>query len=156
MRNSVEVDGQTLVLNGMGIREATIFSINVFIAGLYLPETSDDGAAIIANDGLKRLVLHFVRDVPTDGMASGLTDSFGPGLASQVARFTGMLPAELTSGTTITLTHRPGVGLEVRVGRRRVGVMRGRRFSQAFFRFMIGPNPPNSGLKVGLLGGHCG
>ncbi|MEM9864672.1 MAG: chalcone isomerase family protein, partial [Myxococcota bacterium] len=28
MRNSIEVDGQTLVLNGMGVREATVFNVN--------------------------------------------------------------------------------------------------------------------------------
>ena len=156
MRDSIVVDGETLVLNGMGIREATIFSIDVFIAGLYLLVASDDDAAIITDDHLKRLVIRFVRDVPTDGLADGLAESFGPRLASEVARFPAMLPAELTSGTVIILTHRPQIGLEVRIGRRRVGVIRGQRFSQAFFRFMIGPNPPNSGLKVGLLGGHCG
>jgi hypothetical protein len=155
MRGTVEVDGQTLVLNGMGIREATVFNLDVFVAGLYLPEASTDGAAIIRARGLKRLVLHFVRDVPRDGLASGLTDSFGAGLANQVRRFTGMLPAEITEGTIITLTYRPGGGLEVTVNGRRRGAISGDAFAGAFFRFLIGPNPPNSGLKRGLLGGHC-
>ncbi len=156
MPASVEVDGQTLVLNGMGIREATVFSLDVFVAGLYLPATSTDGDAIIRGRGLKRLVLRFVRAVPRDGLASGLNDAFGPSLAGQVTRFTAMLPAELTEGTVITLTYRPDAGLEVQVGGRLRGVISGDAFAGAFFRFLIGPNPPNRGLKRGLLGGQCG
>lgn len=139
----------------MGIREATVFSVDVFVAGLYLPETSTDGAAIIRARVLKRLVLHFVRDVPRDGLASGLNDRFGPGLTDQVTRFTGMLPAQISEGTESTLTYRPGAGLEVQVGGRRRGVVSGDAFASAFFRFLIGPNPPNRGLKRGLLGGQC-
>lgn len=156
MPASVEVDGQTLVLNGMGIREATVFSIDVFVAGLYLPETSTNGDAIIRARALKRLVLRFVHDVPRDGLASGLNDSFGPALADQITRFTGMLPAEISEGTVIILTYRPGGGLEVHVDGRRRGVISGDAFAAAFFRFLIGPNPPNRGLKRGLLGGQCG
>jgi hypothetical protein len=156
MPSSVEVDGQVLALNGMGIREATVFSIDVFVAGLYLPETSTDGAAIVRARSTKRIVLHFVRDVPRDGLAGGLNDAFGPTLASQVTRFSAMLPAELSEGTVITLTYRPGGGLEVRVGGRVRGVISGDAFADAFFRFLIGPHPPNRGLKRGLLGGECG
>ena len=157
MRNSVEVDGETLVLNGMGIREATVFNVDVYIAGLYLPEASSDGAAIISANGLKRIVLHFVRDVSREDMADALRDSFGnAGVASQIGRFANMLPEEITEGTILTFTHRPGNGLEVRVGRRRGGSISGDAFATAFFRIFVGPNPPNAGLKRGLLGGRCG
>ncbi|MFK8000094.1 MAG: chalcone isomerase family protein [Polyangiales bacterium] len=157
MRNSVEVDGQTLVLNGMGIREATVFNVDVYVAGLYLPEANTDGNAIVAANGLKQIVLHFVRDVTREDMAEALQDSFGnAGVASSIGRFANMLPEEINEGTVLVFTHRPGTGLEVRVGRRARGTISGDAFATAFFRIFVGPNPPNRGLKRGLLGGRCG
>ena len=35
-------DRQPLVLNGMGVRKATLFKVKVYVAGLYLPESSSD------------------------------------------------------------------------------------------------------------------
>lgn len=157
MRNSVEVDGQTLVLNGMGIREATVFNVDVYVAGLYLPEANTDGNAIVAANGLKQIVLHFVRDVTREDMAEALQDSFGSaGVSSSIPRFANMLPEEINEGTVLVFTHRPGTGLEVRVGRRARGTISGDAFATAFFRIFVGPNPPNRGLKRGLLGGRCG
>ncbi len=157
MRNSIEVDGETLVLNGMGIREATIFNVDVYVAGLYLPEANTDGNAIIEANGLKRIVLHFVRDVTREDMEEAIRDSFGnAGVASQIPRFARMLPDEITEGTKLIFTHRPGQGMEVRVNRRRAGSINGDAFPTAFFRIFVGPNPPNRGLKRGLLGGRCG
>ncbi|MEM7609665.1 MAG: chalcone isomerase family protein [Myxococcota bacterium] len=157
MRNSIEVDGQTLVLNGMGVREATVFNVNVYVAGLYLPEANSDGGAILSANGLKRIVLHFVRDVTREDMEEALRDSFGnAGVANQIGRFARMLPEEINEGTVLTFTHRPGAGLETRVGRRRSGQINGDAFATAFFRIFVGPNPPNRGLKRGLLGGACG
>ena len=142
MRNSVEVDGQTLTLNGMGIREATVFNVDVYVAGLYLPEASNDGNAIVQANGLKRIVLHFVRDVSREDMQEAVQDSFGSaGVANQIPRFARMLPEEITEGTVLTFTHRPGTGLEVRVGNRRAGQINGDEFATAFFRIFVGPNP---------------
>lgn len=154
MRDSVEVDGQTLVLNGMGVREATVFNVDVYVAGLYLPEANADGNAIVAANGLKQIVLHFVRSVTREDMAESLQDSFGD--AGVASRFANMLPEEINEGTVLVFTHRPGTGLEVRLGRRVRGTMSGDAFATAFFRIFVGPNPPNRGLKRGLLGGQCG
>ena len=60
MPNQITVAGQQLVLNGMGIREATVFNVDVYVAGLYVVQRSSDGNAIAASTTHKRLVLHFV------------------------------------------------------------------------------------------------
>ena len=49
------VGGQKLVLNGVGVREATMLKVKVYVMGLYLPEKSQDAEAIIASDGNKRI-----------------------------------------------------------------------------------------------------
>src|SRR4051794_30560742 len=52
--------GQTLVLNGMGIRTVTIFGVRAYVAGLYLPQPSRDARAIIASPGPKVLLMQFL------------------------------------------------------------------------------------------------
>src|SRR5207247_9289332 len=42
----IQVDSRTLVLNGMGLREATFLKVDVYVAGLYLETTSSDPGAI--------------------------------------------------------------------------------------------------------------
>ncbi len=159
MDDSVTVGDVALVLNGMGIREATVFNVDVYVAGLYLPETTTSPGTILSADTPKRLVMHFVRDVDRSDMDEAIRDGFGEVAerhAAAITRFANMFPEEIRSGTVITFDYVPGRGLSVRVGRRDKGTIRGGGFARAFFRIFVGPNPPNRGLKRGLLGGACG
>ncbi|MEM9070737.1 MAG: chalcone isomerase family protein [Myxococcota bacterium] len=159
MDDNVTVGGNQLVLNGMGIREATVFSVNVYIAGLYLPEATDSPRTILNNDTQKRLVMRFVRDVGRDDMDEAIREGFGDVAerhSAAITRFSNFFPEEITDGTTITFDYVPGTGLSVKVGNRNRGTIRGAGFARAFFRIFVGPNPPNRGLKRGLLGGECG
>lgn len=158
MADTIEVDGETLVLNGMGIREATVFNVNVYVAGLYLPEANTNGREIIRSEGTKRMVLHFVRDVSREDMQEAITEGFGDiaeRQARNIERFSNMLPNEITEGTVITFTFRHDTGVQVQVGSRNAGTVRGNAFARAFIRIWLGSNPPNRGLKRGLLGGRC-
>lgn len=159
MDDSVTLGDATLVLNGMGIREATVFNVDVYVAGLYLPEATSSPAAVLNGDTPKRLVMHFVRDVDRSDMDEAIRDGFGDVAerhAAAITRFANMFPEEIRSGTVITFDYVPGRGLSVRVGNRAKGTIRGAGFARAFFRIFVGPNPPNRGLKRGLLGGACG
>ena len=55
------VDGQTLVLNGIGLRTLTIFHIEAYVAALYLPQPSHDAQSILASSEPKIIVLKFMR-----------------------------------------------------------------------------------------------
>lgn len=157
MRNSVTVDGQELVLNGMGVREATVFNVNVYVAGLYLVERSRDANAILNSDTPKRIVMHMVRTVSRDDMNDAFRNSLDRmegDYSSQIRQLRGWLPEEITEGTRITITFfNDRVDFRIRGGRG--GVMQGEDFSRAFLSIWIGPNPPNRGLKRGMLGGPC-
>jgi hypothetical protein len=54
------VDGQTLVLNGVGLRTLTIFHVKIYVAGLYLPEPSTDAQHILSMPGTKVIVMEFL------------------------------------------------------------------------------------------------
>jgi hypothetical protein len=53
--DSITVESKTLVLNGMGIRKATIFRAKAYVAGLYLENKSR--SADPADDDLKDALL---------------------------------------------------------------------------------------------------
>ena len=69
-------DRQPLVLNGMGVRKATLFKVKVYVAGLYLPESSSDAQAIIDQDRARHLTLHFVRDVDAGDIREAWQEGF--------------------------------------------------------------------------------
>ena len=55
--DQVQSGGTTLVLNGLGLRQASAFKVSVYVAGLYVAQTSTDGNAILASNSRKELVL---------------------------------------------------------------------------------------------------
>ena len=68
----VTVEGKELVLNGIGIRKATIFKIKVYIGALYLDQKSKDPNSFLATSAPKQIIMHFVRDAD----AKKLTEAF--------------------------------------------------------------------------------
>jgi hypothetical protein len=58
--DSYVVNGQSLVLNGMGVRKMTIFRVRIYVAALYLQRPSHDAAAILALPGPKVIRLQFI------------------------------------------------------------------------------------------------
>lgn len=59
--DSYPVDGQALILNGMGLRTLTILNIRVYVAGLYLARPNHDAQQILGSPTPKVLLLQFLR-----------------------------------------------------------------------------------------------
>ncbi len=159
--DSVQVAGQTLVLNGLGIREATALQVDVYVAGLYVPQRSRDVNAILAPDRPRRVVMRFVRDVSRSDAVEGFTTGFQRNSPSDLAalrpsiqRLTSMVSA-MHEGDVVTITYVPGEGTAIDIAGRARGTIEGVLFGRAVFMNFIGPRPPNRGLRVGLLGGAC-
>ncbi|HEY7215481.1 MAG TPA: chalcone isomerase family protein, partial [Thermoanaerobaculia bacterium] len=64
--DKVEAKGQTLVLNGMGLRKKLI--IKVYVGGLYLPQKEKNAAKVLGTDEPRRMVMHFIYDVSKEQM----------------------------------------------------------------------------------------
>jgi hypothetical protein len=159
MPDTVAVAGKTLILNGLGIRQATVFKVDVYVAGLYLSQRSSDPAAILRANEPKRIHLVPVRDVDRGQIVEAMKEGFEKNVPAQVAglrakieQFTAWLP-DFRKGTSATLTYLPSRGVEVAVNGVVKGTIEGSDFSAALFSLWIGPNPPNASLKQGLLGG---
>ena len=159
--DQIQAAGSTLKLNGLGLRQATIMKINVYVAALYVASASTDASAILASKTPKALVLHFVRDVGgadlnkawEEGFATNAKDRL-PALKERIGKLKGWM-ADMKSGQRLTFTHKPGAGIEVDVNGTVKGTVEGDDFATAFLSIWLGGQPPNPGLKSGLLGGAC-
>ncbi len=162
MPERMNVGGTELVLNGMGIREATVLNVDVYVAGLYLENRSRDANRILDQGQTKHMVLKLVRDVSreemVDAVTEGIRNNAGEDYAQmreQTRQLARLIPA-LDEGDTITFTYAPAQeGLSVVVNGQRRGTVEGADFARVFYMIWLGDAPPNPGLKRGLLGGGC-
>lgn len=160
MPDTVEVAGKQLTLNGMGLREATRFKVDVYVAGLYLENPSSDPAEIIRSDQVKRLVLQFKRGVDRGDIVEAWRTGFQGNatvplaqIQPQIDQLEAMMP-DFREGNTLTFTYIPGDGVHVHVGTTEKGVLRGKSFADSLFAIWLGPKPPGAALKQGLVGGR--
>jgi Chalcone isomerase-like len=159
--DSVTAAGGDLVLNGLGIRKATLLSIKVYVAGLYLPQKSRDAAGILRSDGRWRLVLRFVRDVGArdirDAFQEGFEKAAGDKLAALGPRIEALKArmVDFKTGQSLTFAHDSAAGVMVDVNGAAGPSIEGADFATALLAIWLGSKPPNEDLKSGLLGGTC-
>ena len=159
--DTVTVGGSDLVLNGMGIRRATLLQAKIYVGSLYLPEKSKDGGHILATDRPWQLVLRFVRDVDIsdmrDALEVGLSKVAGDKLValSQSIETLKASKVDFKKGQYLSFTSDPTNGVAVDVNGAGGPTIRGADFSLALLSMWIGAEPRDAGLKAGLLGGAC-
>src|SRR4051812_28094435 len=76
MPQTICIDDKQLQLNGMGLRQATLLNINVYVAGLYLEQRSSDPREILASEGVKQVRLALLRDIPRADLSNQLGLAF--------------------------------------------------------------------------------
>lgn len=159
MPEQAALDGRQLVLNGMGLREATLLKVDVYVAGLYLEERSADPREILDSAQAKRILMHFVyKKVEQKKIAKGWTDGLQANTGDRFERHRATLDRlngwmeEMVAGDTMAFTAIPGQGLEVLVKGQVKGVIEDEDFASDFWSIWLGASPPNEGLKTGLLG----
>jgi hypothetical protein len=157
----VQSAGTTLKLNGLGLRQATLLKIDVYVAALYVAETSGDASTILAANSPRELILHFVRNVDHADLDKAWDEGFEHNAKSQLAAlkerietFKGMMP-DMKTGQQLRLVYQPGAGVGVDVNGTARGTIAGDDFAHALLSIWLGSHPPNADLKAGLLGGNC-
>ena len=159
MPDEIVVDGNTLVLNGLGLREATFLKVDVYVGGLYLEQPSSSASKILASEQIKRIHMHFVykkvdRRKIIKGWNEGVEANVANGLelyAQQMQQLNDWMETMLQDDIMV-FTAMPGQGLTVEVKGHSKGVIADDDFARDFWTIWLGPKPPNAGLKEGLLG----
>lgn len=155
--DTVQVAGEELALNGMGLREK--FFIDVYVAGLYLPSKERSADAILGSDSPRRLVMHFTYDVSKDQVCDAWNESLEknrPDASADLERDFETLCSymeDVVEGEEMTFTYVPGEGTAVEVKGEAQGTIEGKDFADVLFASWIGEHPATGKLKKGLLGG---
>jgi chalcone isomerase-like protein len=158
MPDKADAKGQSLVLNGMGLRSK--FFIKVYVGGLYLAQKEKAAAKIISADAPRRMVMHFLYSVSKDQMCEaweeGLTQNT-PNASAEVKKSFMTLCSwmePIPKGNELVLTYVPGEGTHVEVNGKMKGTLPGKPTSDAILDTWIGPDPaPGADFKKAVLGG---
>ena len=155
MPDEVTVDGKALKLNGMGLRVKII--VSVYVAGLYVENTSKDAATILKADEGRRVDMKMLRDLDQKTIVEAIRTGFDknsaaqlPALKERLDTFCALIPS-LKEGQTLTLSYTPGKGTSV-AGAGSATVVPGKDFADALFAVWLGKSPVDDGLKKGMLG----
>lgn len=147
-----------LKLNGLSIRYKFFFKI--YVAALYVEQTSQDANTLIKHNGAKRMLMHFVYDeVPAEKLASGWLEGFEDNTSAEdfkklkprIAQFNTMFET-LHKGDVVLLDYLPGQGTRVTIKGKEKGFIKGEDFNQALLKIWVGDEPVTEDLKEGLLG----
>ena len=154
--------GAVLKLNGLGLRQATFLKVDVYVAALYVAQTSSDASAILESKTPRELLLHFVRDVDAAELNKGWDEGFEnnaksqlPTLRERIEAFKGLI-GDMKTGQRLRIIYEPGASIHVDVDGTVKGTIAGDDFARALFSIWLGSHPPSASLKAGLLGGVCG
>ena len=154
----VQVGGNTLVLNGAGIRTKMVFK--VYVAALYLTQKQTDANAVISDTGNKRVSMHFLRELDAETLLKGMNEGFADNndaaemsaIEPQMKQFRDMMTSakEVKKGDVIVLDF-TSAGTQVNINGRSLGVVEGEAFNQALLRVWLGSNPVDAPLKKAML-----
>ena len=150
------VMGKTLVLNGVGLRTASILNVKVYVIGLYLESKRADPKAIIESSQTKRVAMHFVRDVSAKQLRDGWSQAFEKNYAdvasikAEIEKFNQSM-RDAKNGDSIVLDF-SGETVDVSFNGTKVDSVNGSAFQRAALGIWLGPKPPNEELKAGILG----
>jgi hypothetical protein len=159
--DSISLADNELVLNGQGLRLATMLKVKVYVAALYVPERSDQAQALLQADQPWQLSLSFLRSVGADDMTEAWDEGFAtnakselPALKERIAVLNSTM-VDLEEGDTLVFSYVPATGTRVEVNGDDKASIEGKDFASALLSIWLG-KPPNKEIKRGLLGGECG
>ncbi len=157
MKDQIVAEGESLSLQGIGLRKKFLFS--VYVGGLYLTTPTKDAAAAINADEPKRISMTFLRDVDADNIKKAFKEGFetnSPEAAktqsAKIETFLGLFKEEFKEGETVNITYLPATGVTAEKGGKVLGTVEGAEFMKAVFTIWLGKNPPSEDLKKGMLG----
>lgn len=161
MPSVVQQNGHPLVLNGMAVRDASIFHVDVYVGGLYLEQPTRDVSSVVESEQRKRLVLRFVHGVGRNDVVRAFRWGLDTNVADERRRFEGDIAAlerllvGVRNGDEVTFDYEPGRGITMRVNGRLHGRIANSAFAKPLLMVFVGPHGTNSELRAGLVGGHC-
>jgi hypothetical protein len=152
--DSIKLENKDLVLNGIGIRRATIFKVKVYYGGLYIDKKSKDAEAVLNSPFPKQIIMNFVHDVDAKKLRNGFSDAMEAAnknhaeFKSHMEKFNSHI-ADVVKGDKI-IVYFLADGVIVNANGKVSEKINGSEFSKALFSIWF-INVADEGLRKGLL-----
>jgi len=152
-------NGETLVLNGIGVRE--YFWIDVYVGSLYLSKKTNNVADVLSSQKAWRIQMNFVyKEVDKEDMVTTWREGFHMNqnedvinsLGERMDQFYSYFDQNVVAKDLFTLDYIPGKGTTVTKNKKVLGTIPGEDFENALLEIWLGNFPADDGLKRGMLG----
>ena len=152
-------NGQSLVLNGIGLREK--LWVDVYVGSLYLPTRTSDVAEILSAPGPWRVQLDFVyKEVSREKLLEAWREGFEKNqsaesfdrLRDRIDRFYAFFTESAVARDSYRFDYTPGEGVRVSRNGGLLGSIEGEDFKTALLEIWLGNHPADRQLKKGMLG----
>ncbi|MDQ7002513.1 MAG: chalcone isomerase family protein [Ghiorsea sp.] len=155
--DSVKVGGQTLILNGAGIRSKFFFDI--YIGALYLANETQSAETVINSKTNKRVWMYFLYDEVSKGkLTYGWTKGFERNsktnfkqLETRLNQFNNLFH-DMKKSDAVAYDFNTDGTTTVIINGKPVGSIAGQDFQQALLSVWLGKKPADSDLKEAMLG----
>ncbi len=151
--------GETLVLNGIGLRE--IFWIDAYVGALYLPSKSSDVAEILSRPGPWRVQMDFIYKEVTpkkiikiwrEGFEKNQSAETLQQLQERIDQFYSYFDSSIKAKEQYAFDYIPQQGVRVSRNQKELGVIPGEDFKTALLEIWLGNHPADKKNKKGMLG----
>jgi hypothetical protein len=152
-------DGQSLVLNGVGLREK--LWVDVYVGSLYLPSKSGNVAEILSKPGPWTVQLDFVyKEVSREKLLEGWREGFEKNqstetlkqLQPRIDEFYGYFVTNAVKKDQYIFDYIPAQGTRISKNQQQLGLIPGEDFKNALLEIWLGNYPADKKLKKGMLG----
>jgi len=152
-------NGETLILNGIGLREK--FWVDVYVGSLYLPKKTKNVTDILSSQKAWRIQMDFVyKEVDREKLVTAWREGFHmnqnkdviASLGERMDQFYGYFDQNAVAKDQFILDYIPGKGTTVTKNKKVLGTIPGEDFENALLEIWLGNFPADDGLKRGLLG----
>ncbi len=158
MPDTLQADGQGLVLNGAGVR--TKFFMDMYVGGLYLKQKESNAEKILAADAPMALRLHIISGLITsekmeaatrEGFANAAGGALAP-LADRIERFIAVFREKINKEDIFEFAYAPGAGTKISKNGKLKATIPGADFKKALFGIWLCAKPAQESLKGQMLG----
>ena len=154
----VRAGANVITLNGSGARNKNF--INLYQAALYLPDTSNDAAAVIAADAPMAIRIEITSIFVSQAkLVAALNDGFQKSTGGNIAPFRNELlqfrqcfADAINKGDVFDIVYVSSTGVIVEKNGQQKDVIKGLAFKKAVFGIWLSNDPVDARLKQALLG----
>jgi len=157
MPDNLEAGGDSLTLNGAGIRSKFVFDL--YVAGLYLKNKNNNATAIIKSSDPMAIRLHIISSkITSEKMSKATREGFEKstgkntsGISTEIDQFIGAFSDPIKEGDVFEFVNTAD-GINVTKNGADKASIASPEFKQALFGIWLSDHPVQGKLKKGMLG----